>query len=327
MAPVFKCAQPGAASARTLGRDPSGDVRAREFFDKLGREAAEDGIEDAPQIFGRVQQLMASKYSATTVKLLRSKCNHLTLRESFRAAEVEEDRWAGLIELLADHLALDFVTPPQARGGERAIDGWSACSTLVPGSGGIRDSVFLEKGGETLSVKLMRSGELYDTQVFREDFQHLNLSLVIEVKHVKLISKATAEAVVSRRHSINWGASFEDVLDRDLTALFGACPERKGKGRHGRKGRTSFEDDSGDEDSPRRTWSSVMHWLPGNLRKSNAKASIPPHPPTHSDPLMPHGRDANLLPVAGSLFQESPEVVDGRRVHRREDHGHSGAAA
>jgi hypothetical protein len=46
----------------------------------------------------------------------------LTLRESFRAAEVEEDRWAGLIELLADHLALDFVTPPQARGGERAID-------------------------------------------------------------------------------------------------------------------------------------------------------------------------------------------------------------
>ena len=75
MAPVFKCAQPSAASARTLGRDPSGDVRAREFFDTLGREAAEDGIEDAPQIFGRVAHLLRPMYTVSeTVSRLPTLC-------------------------------------------------------------------------------------------------------------------------------------------------------------------------------------------------------------------------------------------------------------
>ena len=77
-------------SARTLGRDTTGDVGAKIFFDALGLEGVAEGIEDMPSICKAVHQFFARTHTATKVKLLRAKCNHETLRESLAAANVDE---------------------------------------------------------------------------------------------------------------------------------------------------------------------------------------------------------------------------------------------
>ena len=109
-------------TARALGRDTTGDVKAAPFWGKMGAELwgkigalLEDGLRDGTAICAALQLHFVSKYTATSVKLLRSKANNLTIREGLRTAAVDEDRWPGLIDTLTDHLALDFVTPPPAR--------------------------------------------------------------------------------------------------------------------------------------------------------------------------------------------------------------------
>ena len=265
-----------ATTARALGRDTTGDVKAALFWNKMGAEWVEDGLRDGTAICAALQLHFVNKYTATSVKLLRSKANNLTIREGLRAAAVDEDRWPGSMDTLADHLALDFVTPPPARLlDSSAMDGSgpTPSTAIFNHEGGLRTSKYLEAGDDTLSVELARTGQLYDTHLFPEDFVHLRLPMQVQDKHVKHISKAALEAVVHRYKKVNWGIPFEEVLGRDLTNIHGECPQRSGINSKKRRRRSSVcrEETSGDEEMLRRAWDTVMHCKVINLRKSNAR--------------------------------------------------------
>jgi hypothetical protein len=310
-------------SARTLGRDTTGDVGAKIFFDALGLEGVAEGIEDMPSICKAVHQFFARTHTATKVKLLRAKCNHETLRESLAAANVDEERWSGLIDLFADHLALDFVTPlPLLHRVGEALPLQQAYVRPLS-TGGTRTSSYMDKEGDTLTARQAQSGKLYDTYLFKEDFDHLNLPLMIIDKHVKLISHAAAEAIISRQGSMNWGQAFEDVLDRDLSGIFGGCPQREAK--RGWKKRRMDEDCIDDEEPVavrKRAWTHVMHNLAINLRSSKAQA-CQPHSAFRaaqhacSRPHSPHSRHTRTslhlltLLFAASLCKESSQVGNG----------------
>ena len=148
-------------SARALGRDPSGDIGSRAFFEAMGSEWVSEGIDDGADICASLHKHFANKFTATKVKLLRAKCNDVSMREALRLADVDFSRWAGLIDTLADHLALDFVTPPPHRC-ENIPSANSTISTCeVKSYGGIRESKYLDKGGDTLSSDLLREGRLW----------------------------------------------------------------------------------------------------------------------------------------------------------------------
>ena len=275
-------------SARALGRDPSGDIGTRAFFDAMGSEWVSEGIDDGADICASLHKHFANKFTATKVKLLRAKCNDVSMREALRLADVEFSRWAGLIDTLADHLALDFVTPPPHRC-ENIPSANSTISTCeVKSYGGIRESKYLDKGGDTLSSDLLREGRLWEKHLRVEDFTHLQLPLLVEDKHVSRISTAAVEAVIAREMKINWGQPFEEAVGRDLLAIFGDPPQRNKKLKRERKRKeqlkrkrhaeAAWESDDTDDEPPR-TWRTIMHWKSGNLRKSSAKVCSPPSPP------------------------------------------------
>ena len=237
-------------------------------------------MQDGATLCEAVRLHFMRAHTATTCKLLRAKCNDLSLRAALRAGEIDPTRWGGLIDTFADYLSMDFVTPPPRMLVEFAQPSMD--------SGGIRETKYLDGDDkETLSVELARKGTLLDTHVTKADFDHLQLPLVIRDKDVKKCSAACVEAILRKHHKINWGMPFEAQIGRDMQAALGDVPQRKKrvkalkqaqaaalrKAAHRRDDGVS--DESSDDEEVRadcRTWALVMHWKVINYR--SAKATV-----------------------------------------------------
>lgn len=260
---------PTSASVRDIGRG-DGSEKTGPWFAMLGREMAEDGVEDGPAICAAVGRYYATQSFAVTIKLLRAVADHNSLRCALNAASVPVARWPGLMALLSDYLSLNFVTPMPSSDTLAPVSEVSTNS----GRGGNRDARFASQNEETLGVRLEREGTLKHVHVTREDFAHLKLPLRVTAKEQPMITDRVVEVTLEKYNTMHIDDIYAEEVGEQMTAIFGLMPQSKKN--HKASLALAYMNDGGVNDylSP---WSASLKWKFRNRRKTDDRVHARSH--------------------------------------------------
>ena len=221
--PPQRQAEAAAPCARALGREPAGTCGTRDWFALLGSELESQGAAGGCDITAALSQYFVTEYWAMTLLQVRGVCNHQTLGSAMEYAAVPAARRDRIMRMIADYLALEFVTPV------------AASSTLAPqpeadensGRGGLKTARFRDVDELSIGCVLSAQGRLCEPHVHATDFAHLQLPILLKPKHKSAILLIAVEMTAVHQDNLYTDELYEEEIGNQLTKLFGPCPQTK----------------------------------------------------------------------------------------------------